>query len=318
MAVTRSLLHRASGGFDDTIDIDAIGDLIPSPDNVVWLDIQDPIEADIECLRSEFGFHELALEDVVKRHQRAKVDQYEGYYFVVFYAVRDLGVVEVSLFIGENYLVTIHEGEVPEIAETVERWHKNADRITHGIGLPVYSLLDAIVDGYFPVVDDIAERVEVIEDAIFDARPGDNLSEVFVLKKQLLNLRRTLTPERDVLNVLIRRDDPILGQDMLVYFQDVYDHVVRVLDSIDLYRDQLSGLLEAHLSVVSNRLNVVMKRMTALATILMSVTLVAGVYGMNFANMPELQWEYGYYYALGLMVALGLILTYVFKRIDWL
>jgi len=182
----------------------------------------------------------------------------------------------------------------------------------------VYSLLDALVDGYFPVIDEIAEQVEAVEDSMFNPRSPSHLPEIFGLKRELLNLRRVLAPEREVLNVLIRRDNPVLGESTLVYFQDVYDHIIRVLDSVDLYRDQLSGLLDAHLSVVSNRLNSTMKRMTALATILMSVNLVASNYGMNFDNMPELHWQYGYSFALGLSCVVALILAIVFKRIDWL
>lgn len=318
MSICRARVHSPSRGFDDSVDPEAISDLLPESDNVLWLDIQDPTSGDLELLRQEFGFHELALEDVEKAHQRAKVDQYEGYYFLVLYALRERQVCELNLFVGPNYLVTVHRGEVPEINETLDRWRQNAGRLERGVGVLVYSLLDAIVDGYFPVLDAIAEQVEDIDQAIFDPRSRDCLAEVFALKKELLNLRRVLAPERDVLNVLIRRDQPLFGQDVLPYFQDVYDHAIRVLDAIDLYRDQLSSTLDAYLSVASNRLNYVMKRMTALATILMSVTLISSTYGMNFQNMPELQWPYGYAYALGLMLAIAVGLAVLFMRIDWL
>lgn len=318
MPISRSLVHHAEGGFDESFEPDWISDLIQDTRQVVWLDIQDPTDGDIELLRREFGFHELALEDVVKRHQRAKIDRYDSFYFIVFYVVRRGGYEEIYIFIGENYLVTIHDGEVPEIAETVERWRRNADHMRRGVAVPVYSLLDAIVDGYFPVIDDIAEEVEAMEAAIFEPSRRNHQREVFALKRELLNARRVLAPEREVLNVLIRRDEPVLGEDTVVYFQDIYDHIIRVLDNIDLQRDQLSGLLEANLSIVSNRLNFVMKRMTALATILMSVNLIASNYGMNFEVIPELHWGFGYAWALGLMVLVGLVLTLVFRRIDWL
>jgi magnesium transporter len=318
MVVSRVLVHHAEGGFDESPELNWIDDLIRDGRHVVWLDIEDPSDDDIELLRREFGFHELALEDVVRRQQRAKIEHYGDYCFIVFYAIRRGSYDEINLFIGPKYLVTIHAAAVPEIAETVERWRKNADRMGHGVAIPVYSLLDAVVDGYFPVVDELAERVDALEDSIFDPRARTSLPEVFGLKRELLNLRRVLAPEREVLNVLIRRDEPILGEGTLVYFQDIYDHVIRVLDTVDLYRDQLSGLLEAQLSVVSNRLNFTMKRMTALATILMSVNLIASNYGMNFDNMPELRWEYGYFFTLGLMVMVGLLLAVAFRRFDWL
>lgn len=318
MPVSRILVHHAEGGFDESPPPESISDLIQDSQQIVWLDIQDPTSEDVELLRCEFAFHELALEDVIRREQRPKIDQYEGYYFMVFYAVRRGRHDEVNLFIGENYLVTVHTGQVPEIDATVARWRLNADRLGHSVAVPIYSLLDAIVDGYFPVIDEIAEQVEDIETSLFEPGGRDCQQEVFAIKRELLHLRRVIAPERELLNTLIRRDDPVLGEHTLPYFQDIYDHLIRIMDSIDVAREQLTGLLDAQLSVVSNRLNSVMKRMTALATILMSVNLVASNYGMNFTHMPELAWPYGYAWALGLMVVVGVILTAVFRRIDWL
>ena len=318
MPVVHTLLHRAGDGFDDAIEPAAISNLLPVAGNILWLDIQDPTPDDIELLRCEFGFHELALEDVVAPHERAKIDPYDGYYFIVFNGFEDHQVREIDLFVGQHYLVSVHHGPVAAIVETIDRWRRNAALVGPGVGGLLYTLLDAVVDGYFPVVDALAERVEELETSIFQARGADRLADVFALKKDLLNLRRVLSPERDVLNMLLRRDVPHLGAEVLVYFQDVYDHTIRVLDSIDLYRDQLTGLLDAHLSIVSNRLNTTMKRMTALATILMSLALVSGIYGMNFQLTPSNDWVGGFWWAMGLMLAVGIGLFAIFKRIDWL
>jgi magnesium transporter len=318
MPVTRALVHHSEGGFDEAPPLETISDLIQDRQKIVWLDIQDPTDEDVELLRSEFGFHELALEDVVRRNQRPKIDLYQGYCFVVFYAVRRGRTDEVSLFAGPSYLVTVHVGQAPEIDATVERWRLNADRLGHTVAVLVYSLLDSIVDGYFPVVDELTEAVEDIESAMFEPGEKDRQQEVFAIKRELLNLRRIVAPEREVLNALIRRDEPILGDQTLPYFQDLYDHLIRIMDSVDLARDQLSGLLDAQLSVTSNRLNTVVKRMTALSTILMSVNLVAAIYGMNFLYIPEFGWAYGYAWALGVMVAVGVGLALIFRRVDWL
>jgi magnesium transporter len=317
MSVSSILVQRPGGGFDDSVKLESISDIVPDRETVLWLDIQDPTEADLELLRNEFGFHELALEDVVRRHQRAKVDEYEGYLFVVFYAVGKNHVHEVNLFVGENYLVTVHQGEVPEISDTANRWQKDAGRIEHGVGVLVYSLLDTIVDGYFPVIDHIAERVDSVEREIFETK-RNCLPDLFAMKRQLIRLRRTLGPERDALNVFLRHDDGLFKPATRVYFQDIYDHTIRVLDTIDLYRDQLSSMLDAYLSVSSNRLNFVMKRMTALATILMSLTVITGVYGMNFALTPSNDWRFGFWFAIGSMFMLALGLVAYFRRIDWL
>jgi magnesium transporter len=318
MPVSRVLVHHADGGFEETPALESISDCVEDERKIVWVDIQDPTDADVELLRCEFGFHELALEDAARRDQRPKIDLYDGYCFIVFYAVRRGRDDEIALFIGKNYLVTVHAGPVPELDMTVERWRLNADRLGHAITVVVYSLLDAIVDGYFPVIDDITEDVEDIEVATFESGREIHQREVFALKRELLNFRRVIAPEREVLNTLIRRDDPILGEQTLPYFQDIYDHLIRIMDSVDVVRDQLTSLLDAQLSVVSNRLNMVMKRMTALSTILMTVNLIAANYGMNFTVMPELDWPYGYAWALGLMVASGVSLALVFKQIDWL
>jgi magnesium transporter len=318
MSVTRALVCRAKGGFDESPDLDEISELITQENQIVWLDIQDPTDNDIELLRSEFGFHELALEDVMTKHERPKVESYDGYVFLVFYAIHRHHIHELNLFAGDHYLVTIHEGEMPEIDTTVERWRMNADRLGHDVAVPVYSLLDAFVDGYLPVIDEIAEQVEDVESAMFEASAKSHQQEIFGLKRELLNLRKVLAPEREVLNTLIRRDEPVFSETTLPYFQDVYDHVIRVMDTVDLNRDQLSGLLDAHLAVVSNRLNMIMKRMTALSMIMMSVTLVASIYGMNFDLMPELHWTLGYPWALGVMLVVGAVLAVLFKRIDWL
>ena len=318
MPVARALVHHADRGFQDVETLESISDLIQDRQQILWLDIQDPTDEDVELLRCELGFHELALEDAVRRGQRPKIDVYTGYCFIVFYAVRRRQEDEIGLFVGKNYLVTIHTGPVPEIDLTVARWRLNADRLGHGIGVVLYSLLDAIVDGCLPVVDEITEAVEVIETELFESGSGDRQKEVFALKRELLNLRRVIAPEREVLNALIRRDDPIFGERTLPYFQDIYDHLIRITDSIDLARDQLTSLLDAQVSVVSNRLNVVMKRMTALSTILMSANLVAANYGMNFHYMPELDRPWGYGWALFLMVLTGVGLAVIFRRIDWL
>ena len=218
MPVARVLVHHAAEGFEEAPALEAISDCIEDRQKIVWLDIQDPTDEDVELLRAEFGFHELALEDAARRNQRPKIDLYDGYCFIVFYAVRPGRDDEIGLFVGKNYLVTIHAGPVPEIDLTVERWRLNAGRLGHGIAVVTYSLLDAIVDGYFPVVDEITEAVEEIEAKLFGQGGENRQKQVFTLKRELLNLRRVVAPEREVLNTLIRRDDPILGEQTLPYF----------------------------------------------------------------------------------------------------
>lgn len=329
-AMKHLVVCKPNGEFMRHIDPHRISEVLRSQDHFVWLDMEDPQPNDVALLREEFGFHPLAIEDAMRAHERPKVDSYDGYYFLVFYALKydaaqqQLLTQAISLFIGKNYLVSVHHGGMPVIDETIKRWEQNQEEFGQNVGALLYALFDAIVDDYFPVVDQVAERVEDLEEQIFEHYQEESLQEIFRIKHDLLNMRRVVAPERDVLNVLIRREVPIFERGAVQYLQDVYDHLLRVTDSIDNYRDLLSSATDAFLSVQSNRLNQVVRTLTVASIVLMSVTLVAGIYGMNFDpefspfNMPELRWYLGYPFALGLMVAIAVGLIAFFRRIKWL
>lgn len=301
-----------------------ISELIKHKQTFVWLDLQDPQADDIELLREEFHFHPLSIEDATRHHERPKLESFESYYFMVFYALHydeaasRLLSQSVGLFIGANYLVSVHNGAITTIDETIKRWKDHTAEFGDDAGALLYALLDAIVDDYFPVIDQLAERVEQIEERIFARFSEDALQEVFGLKRDLLAVRRVVAPERDVLNVLIRREVPIFERNTILYLQDVYDHIVRITDSIDTYRDLLSSALDAFLSLQSNQLNQIVKVLTIASIVLMCDALIAGIYGMNFEFMPELHWRYGYAFALGLMVVTSVSLVLFLRRRKWL
>ncbi len=301
-----------------------ISELIKHEGHFVWLDIGDPGPDDVRLLKDEFNFHPLAIEDAVRHHERPKVESFDGYYFMIFYEMRydliaeKLSSAAIALFIGPNYLVSVHNGTIRVIDETIERWRRNEAAVGRGGGALLYHLLDALVDDYFPVIDQLAERVETIEEQIFERFQQSALQEVFALKRDLLSLRRIVAPERDVLNVLIRREMPVFDQATIQYLQDVYDHIIRITDSIDTYRDLLSSALDAFLSIQSNQLNQIVKILTIASIVLMTCSLIAGIYGMNFEFMPELHWVFGYPLALGIMVVCGVGLVAFFKKRSWL
>jgi magnesium transporter len=218
---------------------------------------------------------------------------------------------------GGNYLVTIHKLPVPELDEAHHRWAQNLEEIDRGIGILLYSLLDAMVDNYFPVLDTLAEHLEKLEDTIYEENSDGNVADLLSVKRDLLRLRRVLAPERDVLNVLTRRDTPIFNRRTMEYFLDIYDHILRITEAIDNFRDLASSALDARLSVSSNNLNKVMRTMTAASIILMSDALISGIYGMNFDNIPELHWEYGYFGVLVLMLVNSVGLLIFFKKRGW-
>lgn len=313
---------------------DEIGAVLIGDDNLLWLDVESPTGEEIRLLAEEFGLHALVVEDLTKAHQRPKIDVYEDTYFLVCYDIdyveetNLLDEHELAVCIGKNYLLTIHREPIEEIDQVASRFRRNTAQIEGGVGILLYSLLDTIVDHYFPVIDRIGERIEELEAAVFDLESQAKrrgLHDIFVLKRELIHLRRAIAPERDAMAVLARRELPIVSATSGVYFQDLYEHVLRVTDAIDVYRDLLGGVLDSYLSLNANRLanaannlNVVMKKLTSYSIILMSVTLIAGIYGMNFDVMPELHWRFGYVGALGAMVALAAALTVYFKRQKWL
>jgi magnesium transporter len=303
--------------------LEDLSELVTHEQTTIWVDVVDPTPDEIARIGEEFHFHPLALEDVARGGQRPKVDQYDGYQFIVFYGLASqnerITAHEVDIFLAEHCMVTFHKSDLPVMTQTAERWQKNASALgNHSVGFLLHSVVDSLVDGYFPVLDDIAERADTLEESlILEAQPTLQ-AEILRLRRELLMIRRVAGPERDVMNVLIRRDPPLFNSKEVLYFQDVYDHLLRVTDTIDIYRDMLSSVLEANLTMVSHTLNVVVKRLTSYSIILMSISIIAGIYGMNFIFMPELDWRFGYPFALGLMVAIATLEVCIFRRIDWL
>src|SRR6266542_4950669 len=320
----RLVVHKSDGQFHTAVNPSDISELIGERGTFLWLALQNPQDQGVELLREEFEFHPLSIEDATRHHERPKLEAFEKYYFLVFYCIgydksrERLCDQPINLFIGANYIVSVHHDPIGSIDETLRRWQANAAEFGSDAGALLYNLLDTIVDDYFPVIDQLAERVEDIEERIFERFREDALQEVFGLKRDLLHVRRVVAPERDVLNVLIRREVPIFERNTILYLQDIYDHIVRITDSIDTYRDLLSSALDAFLSVQSNRLNQIVKILTITSIVLMSDALIAGIYGMNFDFIPELHWTFGYPFALGLMVVISTGLILFFRRQKWL
>jgi magnesium transporter len=319
-------------GVSEGLEPADLPDLDRDDSPVLWLDLTAPKPEEIEWLRTRFELHPLAIEDVVSRHQRAKLDAYEKQQFLVLYAGAtstgiDGGLHELNVFVGRRYLVTIHEAPIPEVEKACQRWREAvAEPQVDARGAPgkaveigLYVLLDTIVDGYFPLLDDLAEEITAVEELIFAQRiPRGVVRRLMRTRKRLLLLRRVLGGERDVLNTLTRRELDLDNHGASLYFLDVYDHLVRVIESLDLYHDLTASALDAHLSVTSFRLNETMKKMTAVGAILAVLTIIPSVYGMNFKYMPELDWQYGYLFAIGLMAVCAGGIASWFRRIGWL
>ncbi len=326
----RTCLVRGAGNQLRAVEADRVEELaerIRDPDQLLWLDIDSPTAQDVELLRSEVGVHPLAIEDLERRGQRPKLDIYPQHSVIVTYDARRqaggtaagaLEVGEIHLYIGPSHLVSVHWGESQALAATQARFRSNAASIGSGVGTLLYTTLDAVVDGYFPVVDQYSDAIDELADRIVSQPSSQTLREVLNLKRRLLELRKVLAPQRDVANALLRRDTADFIEERAVpYFQDLFDHLLRLLDSIDLYRDLLAATLDTQVSVTSNSLNVVVRRLTAFTVLLMVPTLIAGIYGMNFENMAG-PWPAGSLVVLLGTTAIIVGLAIFFRARRWL
>jgi magnesium transporter len=297
---------------------------IDSNIRLTWLDVYRSDKETILDLGRNLQLHELSIEDAMKGGQRPKIDSYgNDQTFIVFYAIAMSNgapeIHELSIFVGQNFIITVHDMPVPLFETIAKRWNSvNQVDQEKGRGMLLYAILDGLVDDYFPVLDEIGEELDRLETLAFELSERETRTRIFDLRRELLQLRRIVSAERDVVNALLRHDLPMFTRDVSIYMTDVYDHLLRSYDWLDSYRDQLATLLDLQNTAVANRMNQIMKTLTASSIMLMTASLVAGIYGMNFENMPELGWRYGYFAALILMFSLIIGLYVTFLRRDWL
>ena len=290
-------------------------------DCLLWVDVYDPSDEDLTCLGEQFELHPLALEDVRNRQQRPKLEHYPTHVFLVAYTA-DLQ--EVDFFIGPSWVVSVRESEEGHAAWSVDSARLRFERTRPDpttSGFLVYVLLDELVDGYFDATEKAEDVLEELEDRIFSEQLRDERSvqqRLFDVRRRLLLFRRAVVPLREVLASMLRGEVKWIDEHTMTYLQDVYDHVLRAVDQLDSQRELMGNAVDAHLAIISNRMNGVMKRMTSWGAILLGSTLVAGIYGMNFDHMPELHWRFGYLWAIGLMVVITVIGYWYFSRKDWL
>jgi magnesium transporter len=292
-------------------------------DRPCWLDISDPKSHDFELAAKELVLHPLAVEDAQQRHERPKIDQYDDHYFIVFYALEEPspGVVreiEISIFMKQNAIVTVHEGDFKARGAVEKRFREGKLQTT---GLLLHALLDTMVDQYFEIIDTLGDRVELLESMVVGGEAQDydtSIRELFELKRDLVRIRHLIAPERDVLAVLVRGDIRELRETgRRAYFQDVYDHITRVTDEIDTFRELTSNVIDAHLASVSNRLNEVVKVLTSMATVLLVLTVVTGFFGQNWKFIPY-DSEALFIASLIFMVLLAAGTALYFRRKGWL
>lgn len=291
---------------------------------VLWLNVHGLHEPEVMTeIGRRFGLHPLVLEDILNTDQRPKVDDYGDYLFIVArFFDTESGHIEsdqVSLILGPNYVLSFQERPSGRFDPVRERLRQDRGQIRKlGADYLAYSLLDAIVDRYFVIIEDFGERTEDLEDMMLDRPQRDALQQVHRLKRETLTLRRAVWPLREVINSLIRADERFFRPGTRPYLRDIYDHTVHALESLEANRDIVSGLLDIYLSAVSNRVNQEVRALTVVAVIFMPATLISGIFGMNFKQMPLLDWPDGFYVAIGLMTFVATTLSVVFWRRRWL
>lgn len=291
---------------------------------LMWIDIEKPSDKEIYNLENAFNFHPLAIEDIVSKQQRSKVDNYKDYYFIIFNAFKGRDInkrfiySEIYIFLSNDYIVTVHWENLDLIDNLFKRAEESTSIFKRGTDFILHDLFDAIVDDYLPLTDKIGERIDTIEELIFKDPQKQIQSDILSIKRNLLKLRRILSPQREVINILLRHDFDLIKEDNRLYFMDVYDHILRIFDMIDTYQDLLSGTLDLYMSQISNRMNEVMKVLTIITTLIMPLTLITGIYGMNFKFMPELKLRYGYFAVVALMIIIVLVEIRIFKAKRWM
>lgn len=316
-------LHETDVGDPD--ELRAIAAQYPT----LWIDVTGLGDVDrIEWIGRIFQLHPLALEDALHGHQRAKVEAYANDLFVVARIARigeDVQTEQVSLFLGDRYVITLHESADDGFEPIRERLRKADGRVRdRGPDYLAYALLDAVIDRYFPVLEAFGERLEALEDAVLADPRRSLIADVHRARRDLLDLRRALWPQREALDQLLRDELPLITGETRLYLRDCYDHTVQLLDLLENFRDIAAALTDVYLSSATFRANEIMKVLTIIATIFIPLTFIVGVYGMNFDpdvsryNMPELRWRYGYPAVLALMAAVAGALLHYFRRKEWL
>ena len=290
-----------------------------------WIDLEDPTVKEATILEDPFHFHPLAIEDCLSEVHHPKVDDYEDYSFIIVHGIRfdaptDQFITrELDIFLGRNYLITHHRGPMRSITAAREQCGKNLQAaMPKGVDFLLHQILDQMFEHYFPNLDAIEDKIQLVQVEVFENPTRETLDRIFVLKRDAMHLRRICTPQREIVHRLSRGEFQAISPKAAIYFRDIYDNLYRIVDASFAYQDMIQGTLDAYLTAVSNRLNETMKRLTVIGAVFAALTVLTGVYGMNFEHMPELKWRYGYAMVWVLMAAITAGLIWYFRKKEWI
>ena len=319
----RSYYYQEGHGVTCGLSTERMREVLRAGQGLLWVDIEGPEDVEIELLLETFQLHPLTVEDCIMTNVRPKLEEFEGYLFVVVQGLRQtdgtgLMAVELDLCVGKHFLVTVHSGPMKSINDTAARVEKRSPIITRGADFLCHAIVDTLINNYLPILESVERQGDEVESKLLGEFTQGDLRELFGVYRQLMVLRRTLTPHREVLSQLNRGDVAFIEPSNTVYFRDIYDHLLRMSDLVDSEREVATMLLEAHATVASNRLNEMMKTMTAFATLALQLVIVTGIFGMNFGENPELGPRWIYQSAA--LVCMGAIpvMFLFFRRSRWL
>jgi magnesium transporter len=309
----------------DQLNTEQVRGFLATGEGLLWLDMEGVTNEDAELLSDVFHFHPLAVADCVSKDiHPPKIDDFEQYLFIIVHGINYhvesevVETTEVALFLGKNYVVTSHDVPMRSVSSTLDRVRKDGRPMRRGVDFLAHDVIDALVDNFMPTVEEMDKKSDQLEAEVLHEPKRETLTSIMQLKRSILALTRVILPQREIMNGLSRGEYALISERAQIYYRNIYDHLVRIEMLALGLRDMAESVLSTYLSSVSNRMNEVMKVLTIIATIFIPLTFITGIYGMNFANMPELQWRYGYSIILIVMAVIGISLVVYFRRRRWL
>jgi magnesium transporter len=325
MMIERAFYLGPDGKLLDQLSTEQIKNFAATGEGLLWVDMEDVKNEDGEFLSNVFCFHPLAVADCISKNiHPPKIDDFGDYLFIIVHGINYhiesevVETTELALFLGKNYVVTSHDIPMRSVSSVLERIQKDGRPMRKGADFLAHDLIDALVDNFMPTIEEMDDKNEQLEAEVLHEPKRETLMSIMHLKRSILALTRVTLPQREIMNGLSRGDYPFISERAQIYYRNIYDHLVRIEMLTLGLRDMTESVLSTYLSSVSNRMNEVMKVLTLIATIFIPLTFIVGIYGMNFANMPELEWRYGYFVTLIVMAVIGVCLAVYFRRRRWL
>lgn len=318
------VLHK-NGQCEIDVPLVDLAKILKDDKALVWVDFEATDETENRALTEVFDFHPLAVEDCINTSEHPKIDKYDTYLFLVLHAINfgrkkdeEISTLELNMFVGHNYILTYHRKTIRSVVAIRERCAREPQTVLgDGVAFLVHKIVDALVDNYLPTISLLDHEIDRVEDELFDDASEELLNTILMLRKDAMHLKRIIGQQRNIIYKLAHTKYEFIGQDSQIYFSDIYDQLYKFVDQLDSYRDLLNGIVDMYMSFSSVRMNQIMKTLTVLMTILMPLTLITGIYGMNFKYMPEVESPYGYYLTIGFMIILAIVMGIFMKRKKW-